>query len=241
MEGATVTGVAISSIVFLIVIQWVSSGVGGFIAGRLRTKWHAVRSDEVFFRDTAHGFLAWALATLIVAGLMSSAITAAIGTIARSATEVTAGAVQGGVQAAASGSAVPGMAGDYFVDRLFRPVTMMPAVPGTASAPTGAADKSEVAVILASAAVKGEVPAADKTYLVQLVASRTGMTEADTTRRIDTVLGEIEAAKTKAKQAADEARKAGVKLSLFMFLALLTGAFIGGAAGAYGGQLRDED
>lgn len=243
-EGATVTGVAISSIVFLIVIQWVSSGVGGYLAGRLRTKWTSLRGDEVFFRDTAHGFLAWALATLLVAGLMSSAITSVIGGATKAAREVTSGAVQGaaqgGVQAAANGAAAPNAASDYFVDRLFRPTTMTPAVPGMPGAPTVAESKAEAAAILASAALNGQMTATDKTYLVQLVAGRAGMSEAEATRRVDEVLAEIDAAKTKAKQAADEARKAGVKLSLLMFLALLIGAFIGSAAGAYGGQLRDE-
>lgn len=242
-EGATATGVAISSIVFLIVIQWVSSGVGGYMAGRLRTKWTTARGDEVFFRDTAHGFLAWALATLLVAGLMSSAITSAIGGATKAATEVTAGAVQGaaqgGVQAAANDAARPGSASDYFVDRLFRPTTMTPAT-SMPAAPTVAENKAEATAVLARAAVTGQMPAADKAYLAQLVASRTGMSEAEATRRVDEVLAEIEAAKTKARQAADEARKAAVKVSLLVFLALLIGAFIGSAAGAYGGQLRDE-
>ncbi len=243
-EGATTTGVAISSIVFLIVIQWVSSGVGGYMAGRLRTKWTTASGDEVFFRDTAHGFLAWALATLLVAGLMSSAITSAIGGATKAATEVTAGAVQGaaqgGVQAAANDAARrPGSASDYFVDRLFRPTTMTPAT-SMPAAPTVVENKAEATAVLARAAVTGQMPAADKAYLAQMVASRTGMSEAEATRRVDEVLAEIEAAKTKARQAADEARKAAVKVSLLVFLALLIGAFIGSAAGAYGGQLRDE-
>ena len=59
--------------------QWMSSELGGYLAGRLRKKWVGIPADEVFFRDTAHGFLAWALATIIVAALVSlaSAITAA--------------------------------------------------------------------------------------------------------------------------------------------------------------------
>lgn len=65
--------------IWLIVTQWLSSGLGGYIAGRLRKKWVGIRTDEVFFRDTAHGFLAWALATAIVVALatLGSAITAA--------------------------------------------------------------------------------------------------------------------------------------------------------------------
>jgi hypothetical protein len=65
----------------LIVTQWVASALGGYLTGRLRTKWVGIRTDEIFFRDTAHGFLAWALATVLMAALFShlGAVTAATG------------------------------------------------------------------------------------------------------------------------------------------------------------------
>src|SRR6476620_8099780 len=62
--------------IWLVITQWLSAMLGGYLAGRLRTKWVNLHTDEVFFRDTAHGFLAWALATLLVAGLLSSTISA---------------------------------------------------------------------------------------------------------------------------------------------------------------------
>jgi hypothetical protein len=58
---------AIAAGIWMIVMQWLSAALGGYMAGRLRTKWIGTRTDEVMFRDTAHGFLAWALATLLVA------------------------------------------------------------------------------------------------------------------------------------------------------------------------------
>ena len=79
---------AIGAGIWLIVMQWLSSAFGGYLAGRLRTKWVGVRTDEVLFRDTAHGLLAWALATVIVAALFAlgttAATTAAVGTEAAS-------------------------------------------------------------------------------------------------------------------------------------------------------------
>lgn len=57
--------------IWLIVMQWLSSAMGGYIAGRLRTRWVGVHSHEVFFRDTAHGLLTWALATIVVAALVA--------------------------------------------------------------------------------------------------------------------------------------------------------------------------
>ena len=57
--------------IWLVVTQWLSSAFGGYLAGRLRTKWVGIRTEEVFFRDTAHGLLTWALATLLVAVLVT--------------------------------------------------------------------------------------------------------------------------------------------------------------------------
>jgi len=59
--------------VWLIVTQWVSFALGGYIAGRLRVRWASLHTDEVFFRDTAHGLLTWAVSTVIVAGLAAMA------------------------------------------------------------------------------------------------------------------------------------------------------------------------
>jgi hypothetical protein len=51
-----------------IVVQVLCAALGGYLAGRLRTKWVDVHSHEVHFRDTAHGLLVWALST--VAGVI---------------------------------------------------------------------------------------------------------------------------------------------------------------------------
>src|SRR2546423_827516 len=77
-SGASATGVAWMAAVWFIVVQWLSSGVGGYLAGRLRTKWANTHTHEVFFRDTAHGFITWAVATVIVAGFLASAVGSAI-------------------------------------------------------------------------------------------------------------------------------------------------------------------
>jgi hypothetical protein len=92
--------------------------LGGYIAGRLRTKWVNLHTDEVFFRDTAHGFLAWALATLLIAGLLSSTISAMIGTGVQAASNVASGAAMGGAAAATSDD---GNTMGYLVDTLLRP------------------------------------------------------------------------------------------------------------------------
>jgi len=95
-EGISGTAAGVSTIIWVTVVQLLASVLGGYLAGRLRTRWVTVHTDEVFFRDTAHGFLAWAVATLLMATLLSSAI---------------AGAVSTGFKAAPLG---------YFVDTLLR-------------------------------------------------------------------------------------------------------------------------
>jgi hypothetical protein len=74
--------------IWLVVTQWLSSAFGGYLTGRLRTKWVGIRTDEVLFRDTAHGLLAWALATLLIAALVTvgSAATASVATAVSTAT-----------------------------------------------------------------------------------------------------------------------------------------------------------
>ena len=97
--GASATTIGVATILWLTLTQIAASSLGGYIAGRLRVKWPTVHTDEVYFRDTAHGFLAWALATVIVAALF------AIGTgIAGTTAAVTAepGAVGDAADAAAA-------------------------------------------------------------------------------------------------------------------------------------------
>jgi hypothetical protein len=78
--GASPREFTVGAGIWLIIMQWVSSLFGGYIAGRMRTRWQ-IHTDEVFFRDTAHGLLAWAVSTIavaLVAVLGSSLATAAV-------------------------------------------------------------------------------------------------------------------------------------------------------------------
>lgn len=77
-EGISAETFGMSTIIWLTVTQLLSSALGGYLAGRLRTKWVDVHNDEIYFRDTAHGFLAWAVASLATAVLLSSFIGAVI-------------------------------------------------------------------------------------------------------------------------------------------------------------------
>ena len=80
-SAPTATKFAIGAGIWLIVTQWLSSALAGYIAGRLRNFWAGVHTDEVFFRDTAHGLLAWSVATVIVATVALSASASALGSV----------------------------------------------------------------------------------------------------------------------------------------------------------------
>jgi hypothetical protein len=238
--GAGVTTFAVSTGFWLVIVQWLSSGVGGYLTGRLRTKWVGVHTDETFFRDTAHGFMAWALATLLVVFVLGSALSAAIGTGVQAASTIASGAAMGASAGAASSATDSGSdAGSYFVDSLFRPADPSRlAAPGAEGDAAAAAQASR---ILIASAASGQVFAEDKAYLGQLVAARTGLSQTDATARVDAVLAQVEAAKVNAQQAADTARKAGATFALIGALSLIVGAFIASAAAALGGRQRDDD
>lgn len=233
-SGASAAAFGVGAAIWLIVVQWLASAFGGYLTGRLRTRWDVAR-DEVFFRDTAHGFLAWAVATVFVFGLVGAITAGAASTAATSAATVASGVAQGAGSAA--GAAIGDEDSGYLVDTLFRQ-----AAPGTPApaADDGADVRAETGRILARGIGDGEISEADRTYLTQLIAARTGLTEEEATARVNDVIGQAEALETEARAAADEARKAAASFSLFMFISLLVGAFIASAAAAYGGQARDE-
>jgi hypothetical protein len=212
--------------VWLIIVQWLSSGLGGYLAGRLRTKWTSLHTDEVFFRDTAHGFLAWALASILVAAFATSSVSSAVSSAGRAIS----GAASTATQAVASQTS-----GDtgYFLDILFRKDE-----PDTNVSSQDA--RAEGGRILAKSVANGTLDPADRTYLAKLIAARTGIPQQDAEKRIDDAMAQIKTAEEKTKQAANEARKASAKASFYLFFSMLIGAFIASAAGALGGRQRDE-
>jgi len=218
-SGVSASTFEIGTGLYLIVVAMLSSTIGGYVAGRLRTKWAGVHTHEVFFRDTAHGFLVWGLATVLGAAVL----TAAAGSFAGGASLGLASAT--GVstsQSAGSGGPV-----DYYVDALLR--SNPTANPNTTDL---AATRREIARILTTGFREGDIPAPDRAYLAQVVAARTGLGQTDAEKRVSDV---IEQAKT----ALDNARKAAAKLSLWLTASLLIGAFCASLAATEGGYVRD--
>jgi hypothetical protein len=209
-SGISSTTFSLSAGIYLIVIAMLASTIGGYLAGRLRTMWTGVHTHEVYFRDTAHGFLAWAFATVLSAAVLGAAMTHLVGGMA-------------------AGSVAAGSSLDPYVDRLFR---ADPAA-NQAGNDSAAARREINGLLTASLRNGGDLSSADRAYTAQVVAAHTGLSQADADKRVSDVV-------TQAKTAADEARKAAAKLSLWLTASLLIGAFAASLAATEGGMLRDE-
>ncbi|PDS78282.1 hypothetical protein [Rhizobium sp. L43] len=236
-QSSSLGTLGVTAAIWLVLVQWLSSALGGYITGRLRTKWAAVHTDEVFFRDTAHGFLSWALATVFVAGFLASSLTSLAGAGAQAVgSAAQAVGSTAGTAAASSATSPLDLSTSYFTDALLRPDQARAAATSNDAAAT-----AEVSRILLNGAAEGQIPDDDKAYLASIVSARTGLSEADARTRVDTVLKRIDDAKVAAQKAADEARKAASTTALLGSLSLLIGAFIASAAAALGGSQRDEE
>lgn len=207
--GISASAIGTGAILWLIGMQFMSSSMGGYIAGRLRTKWTAIHNDEVYFRDTAHGFLAWSVSLVLTAAFLATAAAALMG--APDSRNMSDGKI-------------PGTASGYFVDELFRSSAPKQDV---ASRPI-----AEAEVIFAHSLRTGDLSTQDQQYLGSLVSASTGLSQADADKRVIQVFGD-------AKQAAETLRKATAHSLLWLFVALLIGAFSSSFAATIGGRQRD--
>lgn len=266
-DGATIGWAAIFWLAFT---QLASAGVGGYIAGRLRTKWQGIHSDEVYFRDTAHGFLSWAFATLLMVAVMGSIAGAAITGTVKAAGAVASGAAQ--VAGGAASAAVTGAAGatagkmseqssdlNYWVGSLLRnggptqsqKEEIRDGAQNMARKAQSAVDEAkEVSGVFMHSLEVGALSDEDSRYLAQLVAQRTDLTQEEAQQKVqqsfEQVKQQVDKAKAaakeaeeKAKIAAEQARKATAYSMLWMFVALLIGAFVGSLSATVGGRQRD--
>jgi hypothetical protein len=219
-SGVGATTFKLGTGVWLVVVAMIASSVGGYLAARLRTRWVGLHGNEVFFRDTAHGLITWAFATVLTAAALGSATSSIVGGASQSL----------GVAATQAATQVGPI--DTAVDSLFR------ADPRAASAnpaPTTGADpaRAEISRLLSTSLRDGgDLGAADRTYVAHVVAARTGINEADAETRVTEVLNAT-------KQALDNARKAAAQLSFWLTASLFMGAFAATLAAVEGGQLRD--
>jgi hypothetical protein len=219
-SGVSATTFKIGTGLYLVVIAMLSSSIGGYIAGRLRSRWIGVQGDEVYFRDTAHGFIAWALATVLGAVLLASPASHLLG-------GATAGVTQGAVSSASRSGPMDG-----YVDTLLR---SDPAAAPNAGQGSGTASDSRgemVRLFTSSFRNGGELKPADRDYVSKVVAAHTGLSHADADKRVNEVV-------TQVKADTDAARKAAAQLAFWLTASLLIGAFCSSLAATEGGGLRD--
>ena len=280
-DGASAATLGVAGIVWLAFTQLAASGLGGYLAGRLRVRWRDTDVDEVHFRDTAHGLLSWAVATLFTAAVLSASVGAIAGIGVKGAAVAAGTAATGVAATAAAGAATDesgakgGAAGatarttlgsgdfGYYVDTLLRPSpTATTTTAATSVPPAGAnpatlrawpdasmvhADEQSSAslnrLLVRALRDGGTLSPEDTRAASQLVAQRTGLTQAEAERRVTETLqrarAEAQALETRAREAADAARKTALTTALWMVVALLIGAFTASLLATVGGRQRD--
>jgi len=207
------TSFEIGTGLYFIVMAMISSALGGYLAGRLRSKWVGLHTTEVQFRDTAHGFLAWAAASVIGAVLLATPATSILG-----------GALSGATQGAANAAQGSPMSG--YADALLRSDNR------TDQQSLGDTRGEVVRLLTTSFRERNDVNPGDRDYLVKLVASRTGLSQPDAEKRVNDVI-------TKAKADLDNARKVAMHTAIWLTLSLFIGAFCAALAAMEGGGTRD--
>jgi hypothetical protein len=230
-QGVSATTFHVAAGVYLVCVAMLASTVGGYLAGRLRTRWPGVHDDEIYFRDTAHGLVTWALATVLMAGALGGATT-----------HILAGASAGSVPAAAGAAGAAANQNAGYIDMLLRGDTGAAAAPtqlgaGAPASQGNAGDRQatrgELSRLLALSLRKGgNLSEADRVYAGKVVAARTGLSQAEAEKRVSDV-------EVQAKKAADDARKAMTALMLWLAGAMLAGAVASMLGATEGGLLRD--
>lgn len=240
--GESAARFGFAAVVWICVTQILTSGLGGYLAGRLRKRWTAIHVDETYFRDTAHGFLSWAVATLFSAALLMSAASGLL----HSVTQVAAasGSVRSGAPGIERGNPAAGNTWPlgYFVDSLFREPAGKVVTAG--GQPGDRQQRDEVVrIFLNTLAADAQLSADDSHYVAQLVVQRTGLAPNVAQARVDTTYSRLQQKltdlKAAAKEAADKARKAAIYASLWLFVSLLMGAFSASLMATVGGRQRD--
>lgn len=210
--GRTVTAVSIGSGFWMVLVHVWAFAVGGYLAGRMRHRHSGATAIEAGFRDGAHGATVWTVAVTI------GAVVAAMAAVS---------ATRAGVDAAAT--ATRSLAADPLTvatDTLLR--TNRPAADARPED-----IRAEVARIVARSVTQGQLASADRTYLVQTLAARTGYPPNEMDKRVDEAIAAM-------KDATDRARKVAVIVGFITAATLLVGLAAAWWGATVGGRHRDE-
>ena len=240
-RGVSLSLAAWAVLWWTVLVQLGSFAAGGYLAGRMRSRWGESGTDEGQFRDAVHGFLVWAVGVLIGATVLALAATGAVRTAAQSASVVAAGAASGAANRGAEIAAGPA---DYAVDLLLRPVARTQGASPVKNPESQRTDdmslRNEAGRIFAATIKNQEFSQRDRTYLTQVVATRTGLPEAEAQQHVDAAVNEARDLEIKARQQADQARKATVIAGFIAAAALLISCVVACFAAGLGGLHRDE-
>ncbi len=238
--GARLWVVGLAIAWWMVLVQIGSFAAGGYLAGRMRSRW-SDSTLESGFRDSTHGFMVWAVGVLFGAIVFAVVGLSTAKTATQSASVVAAGATTGATSNPRLISATPS---DYAVDLLLRP---QPSQPGSAGADTKNANgdveaaRSEANRIFAGAIKNQAITERDRSYLGQLVVARTGMPEAEAQKRVDAAITEARDLELKARQQVDKARKVTVVTAFIAAVSLLISLAAAIAAAGAGARHRDEN
>ncbi|BAT61874.1 hypothetical protein GJW-30_1_04436 [Variibacter gotjawalensis] len=235
-SNPSATTVSAAGAFWVLVVMIGSFALGGYFAGRFRRLTStALTVDERTVRDGAHGLAVWAIGILVGAFLAAS-LASGIGRTASAVAgqAASAAAPAAGAAASAGASRVSGDQLSSIVDGMVR------ADPAASNNAANSQDTTaSISRILAASALRGNISEEDKTYLVRLVAARSGISEDDARRRVDAAVAQARAAAESAKQAADKARKAAVIIAFLLAAASIVSAGAAYWSGTLGGEHRD--
>ena len=198
--GASATTLETGAIVWLVFTEVMAAALGGYLTGRLRIKWASIHTDEVHFRDTANGFLAWAVALVLSVSFLLSTAASIVGGH---------GQLRSSAESAPATSVVDPNA--YFVDKLLRSDRF-------GSENSDIVARAEAGRILAKGLHKEPFPAADQDYLARLTAAKAGINSSEAAKRVSDVIAEV-------REAEETARRLAARLLVWTFFALMMGAF----------------
>lgn len=218
-DGLSLTTISVVTIIWLIFTQIFASIAGGYVAGRVRIRW-SIHPDEVFFRDTVHGFLTWAVASAFMFAV--AGIAAGGGSVAATAVTTAALEAEDGAPAPAS----------IITDRLYR-------APGADPDELATARQEADRFVARAITDPDSVTAEDRAWLVEDVAERTDIGVSDAEARVQNAFSQMDTARAEAREEVDAARAASATLAIATALAMMIGAFVACAAAVFGGRERD--
>lgn len=239
--GARLWVVGLAIAWWMVLVQIGSFAAGGYLAGRMRSRW-GDSTLESGFRDSTHGFMVWAVGVLFGALVFAVVGLSTAKTATQSASVVAAGATTGVTPNSPSVSTTPS---DYAVDLLLRPLPSQPLSTGVDNKNSSKGDaeaaRSEANRIFAGAIKNQAITERDRSYLGQLVVAQTAMPEAEAQKRVDAAITEARDLELRARQQVERARKATVVTAFIAAVSLLISLAAAIVAAGAGARHRDEN